>query len=259
MDKDNQKYLELLNLNRITKEQYELLKLSKVTVGTGYNDIAEALERNAVLDNSELSRPLEYIPPVKLERNLYERDSETQYLLSGEMNVPKSEFDAYEVYVDDYEIKDDSNFNKLDLLVLERLELATKKTNYYGKTNLSKADKELFNGRYVSQIANNYGLDSNNTKIIMNANFAIIYEEKEDKIVIGDIYYNTSFKDNDNEIDITDRVIEQLYEAFEQINPEKKEIDINNLDKDQLEMFKKVIILNEDKKDNYEGVGYGTR
>ncbi len=259
MEKDNKKYLELFNLNRITKEQYEALKLSKVTVGTGYNDIAEALERNAVLDKSEVARPLEYIPPVKLDRNIYERDSETQYLLSGEMDVPKSDFDAYEVYVDDYEIKDDFNFNELDLLVLERLEIATKKTNYDGKTNFNKTDKELLNGRYVSQIANNYGLDSFNTKIIMNANFAIIYEERENKIVIGDIYYNTIFKDNDNEIDITDRVIEQLSEAFEQINPDKKEIDIDKLDKDQLEMFKKVIVLNEDKKNDYEGVGYGTR
>lgn len=258
MEKDNNKYLELYNLNRITREQYEFLKLAKVTVGTGYNDIAESLERNAVLDTGEVARPLEYIPPVKLDRDLYIRDSETQYIIGGNRDVPKGDYEALEIYEDDYEIKDNNSFTELDLLLIERLELVTKKSHYYGKTNFNKDEREKLAGRYVSKIASNYGLDIDNTRIIMNANFAIIYEEREDKIIIGDIYYNTSFKDNDNIVDITDNVMAQLYEALKQINPEKKEINIDNLDKDQLEMFKKVVVLNENKK-NDEGVGYGAR
>ena len=40
--KDEKVYKELLESGKITEEEYEGLRLGKITVGLGYNDIAES-------------------------------------------------------------------------------------------------------------------------------------------------------------------------------------------------------------------------
>ena len=75
----------------------------------------------------------------------------------------------------------------------------------------------------------------------MNANFAIIYEEKDDIIKIGDIFYNTLAGD----MDIEDIVEMQLRLAIEQIKGNKK-IDASNLEKDQEEIYNKAINLSKE-------------
>lgn len=93
----------------------------------------------------------------------------------------------------------------------------------------------------VSEIANYYNSDEENTKVIMNANFAIIYEEKENEIIIQDLFYNLKA----GNIDIEKVVVMQIRLAIEQIKGNKA-IDISDLDEKQKDIYNKAINLNKE-------------
>ena len=230
IQKDEEVYKRLLEEGKITKEQYEGLVLSKVTVGIGYNDIASAIKRNAKED-SNVSKPLPFEAPIKLNQNLYTNDSTTQYILEERKRNKEYKGETIQVHNDLYEIYDDSNFTKRELLMLGKLELLH---NQY--SNISNIDYK--NENIVDTIADLYDFYKDKTKIIMNANFAIIYEESDDKIVIGDLFYNIKAKD----IDIENKVLMQIRLAIEQIK-NGKEIDITKLEENQKNVYNKAINL----------------
>jgi hypothetical protein len=250
--KDEEEFKKLLDEGKITKEQYEVLKLRKVTVGTGYNDIAEALSRNAPPDMSEVATPLPFISPTKSSDYLYTSDSSTQYVIAGEQDVPTSTYETPTLYSDEFVIHDDGNTKQQDLFMLEKLEMATRGDNYSGRIQSDEID------RIVSDIAYHYGLDPETTRIIMNANFAIIYDTTDEEITIGDILYNTTLENDGKQIDISDKVIMQIRMALEQIGINDKKIDISHLSKEQLEMCKKALDLDKEI-DEERGISHGTR
>ena len=253
MDKDEIEFKKLLDEGKITEEQYEALKIGKVTVGLGYNDIKESLMRNAVNDSGELAEPLPYTSPIDQSHYLYSNDhQEGQYIIAGDKNIVKSDFEAPAIYSDEFEIHDDNNTDEVDLLTLEKLELTTKGNNYNGQTQLYDSKN------IVSSIAYNYDLNPRTTKIIMNANFAIIYEENNNKNVIGDILYNTSFEENGKSIDITDKVTMQIRMALEQIREEGKEFDVSRLGNEQQEMYNKAMNLDKEI-DEERGLSHGSK
>ena len=113
-------------------------------------------------------------------------------------------------------------------------------------------------GEMVSAIANNYNLNPETTRVIMNANFAIIYDTREDSVVVGDILYNTSVNLKGQQVDITDKVAMQIRMAIEQIGVKGKKFDISRLDQEQLEMCSKAMNLNEEL-DVERGISHGAR
>ncbi len=224
MNKDEEKYAKLLSEGFISKEQYDGLHLSKVTVGLGYNDIANTIKKNAKLEKDHITRPLPFDAPVKLKNQLYANDSTTQFIL----NENKDEFnysgDTLPIYSDEYQEYDDSNFNPKLLLTLNKLEMLTK--NKYSDL---ETDVVADNYNIVSSIAENYNLDPSSTKIVMNPNFAIIYACEDDNLKIGDLLYNNMLGD--------DKVlVMQIKLALDQISKDKK-IDISKLTENQLEVF----------------------
>ncbi len=252
IEKDNIEYKRLLDEGKITREEYDALKLAKVTVGLGYNDIAKSLERNAVLEKSDIATPLDFNPPVALNHGLYTSDSKTQYIISGQKDVVDSNFETKALYSDEFVILDDLNISEKDIISLEKMEYAMNDENYYGKFQIN--DKE----NLVSKIAINYGLNPKTTKIIKNANFAIIYDELPDEIIIGDILFDSNLKDKGFNIDITDKVAMQIRNAFIQIGLNKKKFNINSLDKKQLEMCNRALNI-EEELDLERGLSHGTR
>lgn len=250
--KDEEEFKKLLEEGKITEEQYEALKLGKVTVGTGYNDIAESLKKNAPPDKSVVARPLEFTPPVILKNGIYTNDSETQYVIAGEQDVPTSDYETPTIYSDEFEIHDNNNTKQQDTLILQKLELATKQDNYTGRTQSDETEK------IVSDIAYNYGLNPDTTRIIMNANFAIIYEATNDEIIIGDILYNTSFENHGYQVDITDKVTMQIRMALEQIGVQGKKLNTSRLDKEQQELCNRAMSL-EAEIDEERGLSHGAR
>lgn len=234
---DNQKYADLLNKGLISREEYDGLRLSKITVGLGYSNIKGSFETLEI--DRDISRPVNFESPVSLSKRLYTRDSETQYILTYD-NYEKKQFDkeAINLYNDDYIIYDDSNFKKINLLTLNKLELITKDDNYLKTANVSD------DNHIVTQIASVYELNPINTRVICHPNFSIIYEKNDNGIIIADLLFNLSTKIDDKVIDIETEVIQQIKLAFNQIS-NNLNFDISMLNEKQKRIFYKVMNLNE--------------
>lgn len=253
MEKDEVEFRKLLEEGKITEEQYEALKLGKVTVGTGYNDIKESLKRNAVKDSGKLVEPLPYTSPINGSHHLYDHDHlEGQYIVAGKQDVIASDYEVPAIYSDEFVIHDNSNTKQQDVLMLQKLELTTKGDSYSGRTQSDETDK------IVSDIAYNYGLNPETTRIIMNANFAIIYDTTNEEVIVGDILYNTSFINQGQQVDITDKVAMQIRMAIEQIGVKGKKFNISRLSQEQLEMCNKAMNL-ETEIDEERGLSHGAR
>lgn len=230
---DHAKYKELYDLGKISETQYEELKLGKVTVGEGYNDILEAIKRNGVKD-TDSAKPLHYEPPIELTRMLYISDSRSQYLLEKTPNSESPRYlDTLPIYSDDFKEYNDSNFGEKELLQIQKLELITEESNKDMQTELH----DVSSG-FVSKLAENYHSDKEHTRIIMNPNFAIVYEIKDDGVGIKDLLYNTKIDNSDQQIDITEEVAMQINLAFLKLS-KYGDLDITKLDKSKLSMYSK--------------------
>lgn len=237
---DEKVYQELLDQGKITLEQFQKLKLSKITSGEGYSNIKGSLVAKTPAEYGSLVRPLFFQEPVKLRNSLYTNDSgTTQYVLAQNNGHQNNLGETLPVHSDHFTIYDDSNFTSTLHQTLKRLEMATKPNAYYLDTQ-TKNEEQI-----VSEIARNYGLSSQNTHIIINPNFAIIYEEEGNTIKIADLFYNFTISNNNQPLDITNVTIMQLRLALNQIG-EGKTIDISSLDDKEQEVYQKALELNEE-------------
>ena len=129
-----------------------------------------------------------------------------------------------------------------NLFFLEKLEIVTKDNPSYLQTSVS----DYSNSEHlVTELARNYGLNTETTRIIMNPNFAIIYDINGDKLRVGDLLFNTKVDNEGQQIDIKNSVLMQIKLALEQIGRDKK-IDISELDENQQQMFNKAVSLNKE-------------
>ncbi len=231
---DNERYKELLDAGRITEEQYEALRMKKVTVGAGYNDIKESLDRNTSVDKQRLARPLRFHPPVHLTEPLYTNDSQkTQYILAGDENAtPNKEVETITAYDDEFRIIDDTTMNKTILKSMAKLDEAVREGysefNYYPENHV------------MASIARTYNLDPYTTKVVYHPNFFIVYCISDDKVVIADIVRNVKINTHVQERDITDIVNIQIGLALKQIK-EDMEFDVEMLDSNELEIFNQAL------------------
>lgn len=251
IEKDQEVYKNLLETGKITLEEYESLRLGKVTVGLGYNDIAESIKRNSEFDSSLLTRPLPFQAPVKLRSGLYTSDSNTQYILEETEGRNEEEKETLPVHNDLYTLYDDSNFTEKSLITLEKLEMITKDDPLYLDTAMSS---EIDSNHLVTGLARNYNLNPETTKVVMNPNFAIIYDTTSSQVRIGDLQFNTKIKTPDKEIDISDIVKIQIRLALDQISYDK-EIVLSNLNQNQQQMLEKAKSLT-DEIDKERGVSH---
>ena len=242
IEKDEKNYKELLDSGKITKEQYEVLRLTKVTVGIGYNDIKNAILNNAQKDNQS-AIPIEFTPVVELDHGLYTNDSRTQYVLAGEGNIQQDESKTLTIYQDEFRILDNDTITQIDSLILQKLEYITNENEYYLKTQVDSKENILF------EIADNYNFDPETTRIIMNANFAIIYDTKENEVIIGDIFYNES------ELVNKDVILLQLNLALNKIK-EDREFNVKELEQHQIDIFENAMNISEEL-DKRRGISHG--
>ena len=247
---DEKVYKELLDSNKITQEQYEGLRLGKITDGLGYSNIKGSL-KTLPIDKTILSRPLPFEEPVKLSRGLYTSDSTTQYILEERDDRREFDGDTLPVHSDTFVEYSDSNFTEKSLLSLEKLEIVTKEDPRNLDTSVSDyADSE----HLVTEIARNYGLNPETARIIMNPNFAIIYDINGDRLRVGDLLFNTKVDNEQQQMDIESQVVMQMRLALEQIASDK-EIDVSALDEKQKEIYAKITGLT-DEMDIERGVGH---
>ena len=230
---DNITYKNLFDKNIITKEEYVGLKLNKVIVGLGHNDIANIIKKYSKHSGIIPIRPLYFNPPVRLRFSLYLNDSSSQYLLAE--NNENIEYIGYpiNIYNDEYTIYTDKNMSKLELLTLENLRKVTDNV-----TDNLITKEEFIPDKIVSLIARKYNSEENNTKLIINPNFAIIYVESEDKNIILDLFLNSVIESE--QIDITNIVLGQIKLAIKQINRNNKKVDVSKLPVNKLDIYTKI-------------------
>ena len=252
IEEDEKVYKQLLDEGKITQEQYDGLRLGKVTVGLGFNDIANAIQNNGEVDKGIVSHPLDFKPVVELNRGLYTNDSATQYIIEEREGRKPYQGETIPVHSDTFVEHTDDDFKISDLLRLEKLEILTKDNPYRLNTDLQSYGIEK---EFVSTLAYNYNLNPKTTRVILHPNFAIIYDSSDDKVTIGDLLFNTNVKDNEGkEVSIEDKVVIQLRLALEQIGNNKL-IDSSRLNEKQIDIYNKAVNLTEEI-DIERGVGH---
>lgn len=214
MTEDKNKYISLLKNKDITKEQYDGLVLRKVTVGLGYNDIASEIEKELEKDKGFSAVPYEEEKML----NLYSCDSDEQYILASDGNNINCSFPNIAIYNDEYVVYDYTNFDNEKLASLKSLEIIMEKYR-------NVIDSCDHNGLDFDILQAYYGLETR-PYIIMNNNFAIIYEIGE-KINIVDIFAS---------LNQDDKVLKQIEIAFKQIKG-NKELNSNRLENKALDIY----------------------
>ena len=231
INKEGKVYNSLIESGFITDEECNSFKLTKITVGMGYNDIARTVSLNAKLDLMP-ETPIPYKTQVGLKRELYTKDSDVQYTILEQAENTNIHDDSPAIYYDDYEVFINDNITHIEYELLQKMELETYISNYMHNTFVGD------NKKIVSAIGVNYGLDPKNTRIIMNANFAIIYEINE-SIILGDILLSKSIDNSDNWL------YKQISLALYQLDPNLG-FNIEKLSQRALITYRDVLELNKD-------------
>ena len=234
ISKDNEMFLSMLENGQITKEQYENLKLAKVTVGLGYNDIANKIKSKAYED-SDIVSPVRYKNPFDNSKYLYTSDSKSQYVIKQNDDYKKSTDSIMHPFYDDFKIYTNNNITLKELNYISIFETNTKPS---GKVviDTNKIDDDDIIGCILRQ----YNLDGKNGKILINPNFIIIYEGNDNIIKLADIFYNGELKINNKYIDITDDVLEQIKLALKQII-NGKEVDLSYIKDDAKNIYENIV------------------
>ena len=208
--KDQEVYQNLFAHKVISEEEYNNLRLSKITVGLGHSNITGSLRTLEMDDNPTKFKLVE--KNLLSNNRMYTSDSNVQFVLEKEEEKIGNDQEALLLYHDSYIEYDDSNFNKNLLRLLINLE---EKTTEKEKAMIPLVAED--SNHLVRDIANCYQLDSETTKIIMNPNFAIIYDIRDEKIEIADLFFNTDIKDTRPDRDSKSSVKHQILFALQQI------------------------------------------
>ena len=105
-------------------------------------------------------------------------------------------------------------------------------------------NKFSYEDDYIEEISFFYDFDYDKTKILLHPNFAIIYEDIFDKVIIGDLFFNVMVKNkNDKEyINITDIIVTQISNDLSQII-DNRDFEIFNLEESQENILKSSLEL----------------
>ena len=202
----------LLGQRQIDSEQYKL-RVSKVTVGKGFNESEDAVKRNALKDSTPRKPPIFDKIPEEFSYKPY-TDAYEQYILSDTGREEEiSSADDLLNYNDSYEEYTDNDFidNRSLILTLCDLERETKGEMDVTENILSKDNP-------CDTLKSYYGI--NTVKVVMNPNFAIIYDVDNDGVKVHDLFFNTNVNLLNDSVNVEDKVSEQIGNAFRQLSSE---------------------------------------
>ena len=210
---DNDTFDKLYEEGKIDSEQYKL-RVSKVTVGKGFNESEAAVKRNTLKDSTPRRPPiLDKIPEVFSYKPY--TDAQEQFILSdtGREGEISSASDLLN-YNDSYEEYTDKDFinNRSLILTLCDLERETK-----GEMD---ATEDILSKDHPCDTLAFYYRARNTVKVVMNPNFAIIYDVDSDGVKVHDLFFNTNVNFLNDSVDVEDKVSEQIGNAFKQLSSE---------------------------------------
>ena len=250
MQEDARVYQELLDNGTITQEQYDALLLGKVTIGLGYNDIADAIQADKTI-HQETDRV-----GVKGTDRLPHpyTDASTQYTIAEREGTVKSEHENLYVHQDDVPVFDGTNMSSTVLLTMKRMEQATERDNLAYLSERSDEKNLPKSQRIINSIAREYGLDPDSTKVMATARIALIYSKDKDKIRIGDLLSSplkTGLTEEQKQ-KATAHITHQVKKALKQIGVQDSEVDLSSLSEEQQQMLQSVMQEIEIEKENHE-------
>lgn len=249
MQEDARVYQELLENGTITQEQYDALLLGKVTIGLGYNDIADAIQADKTI-HQETDRV-----GVKGTDRLPHpyTDASTQYTIAEREGTVKSEHENLYVHQDDVPVFDGTNMSSTVLLTMKRMEQATERDNLAYLSERSDEENLPKSQRIINSIAREYGLDPNDTRVMATARIALIYsKDKDNKVKIGDLLSSplkTGLTEEQKQ-KATAHIMHQVKKALKQIGVQDSEVDLSSLSEEQQQMLQSV--MQEIEKENDE-------
>lgn len=249
MQEDARVYQELLENGTITQEQYDALLLGKVTIGLGYNDIADAI-RNDKTIHEETDK----VGVKGTDRLPYPyTDASTQYTIAEREGTVKSEYENLYVHQDDVPVFDGTNISSTVLLTMKRMEQSTERDNLAYLSERSDEENLPKSKRIINSIAREYGLDPNDTRVMATARIALIYsKDKDNKVKIGDLLSSplkTGLTEEQKQR-TTAHIMHQVKKALKQIEVQDSEVDLSSLSEEQQQMLQSV--MQEIEKENDE-------
>lgn len=249
MQEDARVYQELLDNGTITQEQYDALLFGKVTIGLGYNDIADAIRADKTIHEETDKvgvKGTDRLPHPYT-------DASTQYTIAEREGTIKSEHENLYVHEDDVPVYDGTNMSSTVLLTMKRMKQATERDNLAYLSERSDEQNLPKSQRIINSIAREYGLDPNDTQVMATARIALIYsKDKDNKVKIGDLLSSplkTGLTEEQKQ-KATAHMIHQVKKALKQIGIQDSEVDLSSLSEEQQQMLQSV--MQEIEKENDE-------
>ena len=249
MQEDARVYKELLENGTITQEQYDSLLLGKVTIGLGYNDIADAIKDDKTIhvetDSVQVKGTARLPHPYT--------DASTQYTIAERENIQKSNHENLYVHQDDVPVFDGTNMPNTLLLTMQRMEQATERKNLQYLRERRDEDELPTSQRIINSIAREYDLDPKDTRVMATARVALIYSKDENnKVKIGDLL-SAPLKPGlteEQKQKAETHIMNQVKKSLKQIGIQDSEVDISSLTEEQQQMIQSV--MKEIEKENDE-------
>lgn len=249
---DEKTFKDLLDAGKISEEEYKL-RASKVVVGPGYNESREVVERNLLEDTEFISgfNPVSKNRlPSEFRFRFYSDASNDRFVLedTGRRENIKDVLDIFN-YADDYVEYDSESFNNERYLIMNFSDL-----EHVTKGECEASEDIIAYDNPFDKLSRYYEVDSEQMRIMMNPNFALVYEVLDGEVKVCDLLFNTNISLQSRDINVDDAVSTQISNAFSQLSSKYGQVTFDTMNSKQEDMAKKS--MDKIRKDE---VSYGTK
>ena len=239
MQEDKAKYDEIAD-EEFLEDEKEQVVAGKVTVGIGYNDIKIAIEKK-MRDKKDKSPRL---PQITDEIPHPYTDAETQYIITERKNRKKENlFAARSIYDDEIKVYDDTEFPEVLVTSLLRMEEAVGKEKLKNSELESDLKIRKSPASIIEEIAYEYNISAENTRVLATPRTALIIEDTKDIIKICECL-KVPLKEGitEEQAQKGEKIINKyLAKSIEQLMKTGKKLDMSMLDEEQQKLLQEII------------------